>query len=88
MIGAPTLGYGGKPGFGYEDTENEDAWGHTGSQEGGHRMEALRQMGYGERRIPVLQQRNFHIPPAEKRKTPSPSRDSAFYRWLAEEDGE
>jgi hypothetical protein len=48
-------------------------------------MEALRQMGYGERRIPVLQQRNFHIPPAEKRKTPSPSRDSAFYRWLAEE---
>lgn len=61
MIGAPTLGYGGKSGFDYEDAENEDAWGYSGSQEGGHRMEALRQMGHANTPIPVLQQRNFHV---------------------------
>jgi hypothetical protein len=61
MIGAPTLSYGGKSGFGYADRKNEDAWGYAGSQEGGHRMEALRQMGHGDIPIPVLQQRNFHV---------------------------
>ena len=38
-IGAPELGFDGDE--------------FTGNQEGGHRMEALRQMGHGDTRIPV-----------------------------------
>ncbi len=71
MIGAPTLGYGGKGEYSERKT-NDDAWGYSGSQEGGHRMEALRQMGHGDTPIPVLQQRNFHVSP-EPRRPPPPS---------------
>jgi len=41
-------------------------------QEGGHRMEALRQMNHGDTPIPVLQQRNFHVPATERRPPPRP----------------
>ena len=73
VIGAPTFSVGKKPEseVGYMDRlANEDAWGYTGMQEGGHRMEALRQMGHGDTPIPVLQQRNFHVPAMEPRPPP------------------
>ena len=69
MIGAPTLSYGGK-GEHSERKTNDDVWGYAGMQEGGHRMEALRQMGHGDTPIPVLQQRNFHVSPEPPRPAP------------------
>lgn len=66
MIGAPMLGFGGKQGYTFDERNTTDkAWGYK-DQEGGHRMEALRQMGYGDKKIPVLLQRNFHTKPAER----------------------
>lgn len=73
MIGAPTLGYGGKPGYDRSERKtNDKAWGYSGSQEGGHRMETLRQMGHGDKPIPVLQQRNFHVGVAPMRDDSPP----------------
>jgi len=79
MIGAPTLGYGGKGEYSERKT-NDDAWGFSGSQEGGHRMEALRQMGHGDTPIPVLQQRNFHIPPESPRPPPRTAEENEEFR--------
>jgi len=75
-IGAPTLRYGGKGDYSERKT-NDDAWGYSGMQEGGHRMEALRQMGHGDTPIPVLQQRNFHVEPQPPRPPPPSAEEEA-----------
>ena len=79
MIGAPTLSYGGKGEYSERKT-NDDAWGYGGMQEGGHRMEALRQMGHGDTPIPVLQQRNFHVSPEPPRPPRLTADDKQRYR--------
>jgi hypothetical protein len=80
VIGAPTFSVGKKPEskVGYSDRlANEDAWGYTGIQEGGHRMEALRQMGHGDKPIPVLQQRHFHVEALPPRPPPPSAEEEA-----------
>tara|TARA_R110002020_G_scaffold26498_6_gene85823 strand:- start:4733 stop:5365 length:633 start_codon:yes stop_codon:yes gene_type:complete len=83
MIGAPTLSYGGKGEYSERKT-NDDAWGYAGMQEGGHRMEALRQMGHGDTPIPVLQQRNFHVGIEPRRPPARTERDEELERLLSQ----
>ena len=52
----------------------------TGQQEGGHRMEALRQMGHGDTPVPVLQQkRGYNREPDNSIETLTEDPNSIFY---------